>query len=910
MNRSVLSFFIFLFFTASFVYGQGEYPKKITSVEGITEYHLENGLKVLLFPDQSKQTITVNITYLVGSRHEGYGETGMAHLLEHMVFKGTPDHPDIPKELSDHGARPNGTTFFDRTNYYETFAATDENLNWALDLEADRMINSYIAAEDLESEMTVVRNEYESGENDPTSVLYKRILSAAYTWHNYGNVTIGARADIENVPIDRLQAFYHKYYQPDNAVLTVAGKIDEAETLKLVDKYFSSIPKPDRKLIPTYTEEPTQDGERIVNLRRAGDIQSVACLYHIPSGLHPDADALAVLVQALTTQPSGRIYKRLVETQKATNAFAVNFALREPGFAVFLANVLKENDLEETKAILVNILDSLRYDPIPAEEVERTKAELLKYVELSLSNTENVGLELSEYIAMGDWRMMFISRDRIEAVTAEDVARVAEFYFKPSNRTLGTFVPEDAPERVEVPKSPSIERLVDGYKGRKVMDQGEAFDPTPENIENRSNKGTLASGLQYTLLAKETKGNIVTAQIGLRFGNEKTLFGKQIVASLAPALLDKGTSTMTRQDIKDFFDQRKASVNFSGGQGRCFVRIQTTRENLEEVLEKVIEILKDPVFPETEFETLVNQRIASIEESKSEPFSKANQVLSRHMSDYPKGHIFYVATPEEQIESYKAVKLEDVKAFYKEYFGAGSSSSSTVVGEFEEDNIKKILEEGLGDWKTKFPYDRPVSKVFTGKPINEEIGTPDKANAVFFALQEIPMKDSDPDYPALYVGNYLLGGGFLNSRLATRIRQKEGLSYGVGSFFSADGKDESATFGAQAIYNPDNKEALEKAFFEELQKVIDEGFTQEELDAAKKGLLQQSTVTRAQDASLLLILNNNMFYNRDMSYYSDFDKKIENLTLAQVNAAFKKYIKPDQLNVAKAGDFKNKVDKP
>src|SRR5262245_26537284 len=215
---------------------------RITSVEGITEYQLANGLRVLLFPDQSKSTITVNVTYLVGSKHENYGETGMAHLLEHMVFKGSTRHTNIPKELQDHGSRPNGTTSYERTNYFETFSATDANLEWALDLESDRMVNSFIAKKDLDSEMTVVRNEFEQGETSPLRVLYERVLSTAYLWHNYGKSTIGSRSDIENVPIDRLQAFYRAHYQPDNAVLVVAGKIDETKTLGLIAKYFGPIP--------------------------------------------------------------------------------------------------------------------------------------------------------------------------------------------------------------------------------------------------------------------------------------------------------------------------------------------------------------------------------------------------------------------------------------------------------------------------------------------------------------------------------------------------------------------------------------------------------------------------------------------------------------------------------------------
>ncbi len=319
--------------------------QKITSVEGITEYLLPNGLHVLLFPDASKPIITVNITYKVGSRHEGYGETGMAHLLEHLVFKGTPRHPNIPQELSEHGARPNGTTSFDRTNYFETFDATDENLKWALDLESDRMVNSFIAKKDLESEMTVVRNEYERGENDPGSVLYKRMLAGVFQWHNYGHSTIGEKSDIERAPIERLQAFYHNYYQPDNAVLVITGKFDEQKTLDLVVEYFGKIPKPERQLIPTYTAEPTQDGERQVVLRRTGEVQVFSCMYRIPAGSHADYAALAVLGNLLTDEPSGRLYKALVDTKKAVSISGGASGFAEAGIWASTPTRAKTNPL-------------------------------------------------------------------------------------------------------------------------------------------------------------------------------------------------------------------------------------------------------------------------------------------------------------------------------------------------------------------------------------------------------------------------------------------------------------------------------------------------------------------------------------------------------------------------------------
>src|SRR5262252_9293785 len=219
---------------------------KVTSVEGITEYRLDNGLKVLLFPDNSKPSVTVNVTYLVGSRNEGYGETGMAHLLEHMLYKGTTKHGDVKAELTAHGAQFNGSTSYDRTNYFETLTATDENLRWALEMEADRMVNSRVSRQDLDSEMTVVRNEFENGENSPPRILDERVRSTAYLWHAYGHSPIGSRSDIEHVPIENLQAFYRKYYQPDNAMLVVAGKFDAAKTLAWINDAFGKIPKPTR----------------------------------------------------------------------------------------------------------------------------------------------------------------------------------------------------------------------------------------------------------------------------------------------------------------------------------------------------------------------------------------------------------------------------------------------------------------------------------------------------------------------------------------------------------------------------------------------------------------------------------------------------------------------------------------
>lgn len=881
--------------------------ERITSVEGITEYRLANGLRVLLFPDQTKQTITVNMTYLVGSGYENYGETGMAHLLEHMVFKGTPKHQNIPQELTEHGARPNGSTSFDRTNYFETFAATDVNLDWALDLESDRMINSYIARKALDSEFSVVRNEFELGENNPIRVIIDKGLASAYQWHNYGKTTIGARSDIENVDIDRLQAYYRLYYQPDNSVLMVAGKFDEGKTLNLIDKYFSPIPRPARVLPKPYTVEPTQDGERAVMVRRVGDVQIAATFYHVPAGSHPDFAAIDILGQILGDTPSGRLYKALVETKKASNVFNFSFQQREPGISIFFTQVGRDVALEPAREGLVQVVESFADNPPTKEEVERARGSLIKNIDLALNSSENIGLEMSEWAAMGDWRLFFLHRDRLKKVTPEDVQRVAAKYFKAANRTLGIFVPTPKPERAEVPAAPDIAAMLKDYKGEAAVASGEAFDPAPANIEAKTTRST-AGNLKVALLPKKTRGNGVFAALTLRFGDEKSLANRSTAAEMAGAMLMRGTAKHTRQQIQDELDKLKARVSVFGGATQAGVSIETTRDNLPAVLRLVAEILREPVFPATEFDLLRQERITGLESQRSEPTVIGQVAFRKHINPYPKGDVRYVSTFDESIADLKVTTLDDAKKFYADFYGA-SNGEFAVVGDFDDKEIGKLAGELFGNWKSPRPFARVESKFSDVAPLLQTFQTPDKANAFFIAGLNVKMRDDDPDYPAMVMGNYMLGGGFLNSRLATRLRQKEGLSYGVSSQFGASSLDQSGSFLALAIYAPQNVVRLETAFNEEIARALKDGFTAEELAAAKSGYLQGRQVNRSQDAGLSRTLSSYLFLGRTLAWDAEFEKQVAALTPEQVVAALRRHIDSSKLTILKAGDFEKNPPK-
>ncbi|HYC84053.1 MAG TPA: pitrilysin family protein, partial [Chryseosolibacter sp.] len=738
--------------------------------------------------------------------------------------------------------------------------------------------------------------------NDPFGVLMERVQSTAFLWHNYGKSTIGSRADIENVPIEKLQAFYRKYYQPDNAVLTVVGKIDEAKTLQMINEKFGVIPKPARTIDPTYTVDPTQDGERSVVLKRVGDVQVAITAYHIPAGSHPDYAAISVLARILGSQPSGRLYKALVDTKKASFTGAFSFQWKEPGLLMTYAQILKEKSLDDAKQTMLQTLDGIGANPPTQEEVDRAKNELVKNIELMFNSSERIGLTLSESIGAGDWRLLFLTRDRIKDVKLDDVKRVAAQYLKADNRTVGVFIPTEKPERAEIPPTPDVEALVKDYKGNQNIAAGEEFDPSPMNIEKRTTRSKLPNGMGLAFLPKKTRGESVEARLTLRFGDEKSLMNKSTAAEFAGTLLMRGTSKHTRQQLKDEFDRLKANVFVSGSATQAVVNVTTTRPNLVEVLKLVAEVLKEPAFPADEFEKLKNEQLADIESQRSEPQPIAMTYIQRHINPYPATDPRYITTFDEDVANIKAIKLDDIKAFHKSFYGA-SDATMSVVGDFDAGEIQNLVNELFGSWKSPQPYGRLVNKAAVVNTINESFQTPDKANAFFVAAYNFEFRDDHIDYPALVLGNFMLGGGFLNSRLATRIRQKEGISYGVGSNFNAGALDAVGSFFAYAIYAPENAEKLEAAFREEIQKVITEGFTAEEIAAAKSGWSQSRTVNRSQDGSLAGTLNHYLFLKRDLQWDKTFEEKVLALTPEQINAAMKKHLNPEKINIVKAGDF-------
>jgi len=870
-------------------------PKGVTlgpSVEGITEYRLANGLKVLLFPDASRPTITVNVTYLVGSRHENYGETGMAHLLEHLLFKGTRKNPDITGQFARRGMDFNGTTSLDRTNYYEVFQASPDNLDWALQMEADRMVNSPVLQKDLASEMTVVRNEFESGENSPGNMLFKRMQSVAYDWHSYGRSTIGNRSDIENVKIGNLQAFYRTWYQPDNAVLLVAGKFDPGTTLAKIGRLFGAIPKPKRALPQFWTVEPTQDGERSFAVRRQGDVQIVAVGYKVPSDLHGDAEALGFASEILGDAPNGRLHKLLVETGKASQVFGFAQSGFAPGLQLFGAVVKKGEPIEPVREALTQAVEEFAKTPPTGEEMERVRRSYMNTIERSLNDPQAVGVALSEMIALGDWRLYFLSRERLKSTSGEQVAAASGKYFMRSNRVSGTFLPEDAPQRAAIPAAPTVEAVMKDFKPSTSTLVSEDFDPSQANIMKRTQL-TTAGGVKLALLPKKNRGETVTVDLRQHLGDEKNLFGKGAISALTRAMLMRGTTQYSRAQLADAFDKLKMS-----GSAQHF---QTTRENLPEALKLAAHVLREPAFPASEFEQLRKQMLVGLEASRAEPQSVASRALAVHFDRYPRGDVRHANTFEEDIEDVKAVRLDDLPAFHREFHNS-SPAEMAIVGDFDPQQIVPLVDRLFGSWRAPAKV-APILMQHAEVPATSRmLDTPDKENGFYTARLNLDLNIEDPDYPALMLANYIFGEGGLKSRLMDRIRQKDGLSYGGGSSLDGGDLDRAGAFSISAIAAPQNLKKLDSAVRAELARALKDGFTAAELADAKSGLMQQRLQNRANDAVLASGWTGFLYRGRTYEWSAAFEGKLAAVTLAQLNAAFRKAIDPAKLTVIMAGD--------
>ena len=882
-------------------------PRRVASIEGITEYRLDNGLRVLLFPDASKATVTVNITYLVGSRQEGYGETGMAHLLEHMLFKGTPSHDKIMELLEQHGADYNGSTNEDRTNYYETLPSTPENLAFAIALEADRMIHSRIARADLDKELTVVRNELENDENDEAGILSERMHESAFVWHGYGRPTIGARSDIEHVPVAALEAFYRRWYQPDNAVLVIAGRFDEKAALALVGEQLGAIARPSRVLPAPYTVEPAQDGERTVMLRRAGDAPIFGLLYHGVPCAHPDFAAEQAIAAILTARPWGRLHHALIESGLAGELTANVDPMAEPGVFELTARLVAGAPVERARGKMIAIVEGLARTPVTALELRRFQARALRDFDLALMSSDKIGVELSEWAAAGDWRLLFLHRDRVKALTIADVQRVAAAYLVAANRTEGQFLPTDEPRRAPIVNQPDVTALVAGYHGGVAIAEGEAFEPTAAHLEERARRITLANGMKVALVQKKTRGASVSVSLSLHAGSADDWRGHLGAALLLPHVALRGSRRLDEQAVEDELDRLRATIEVPPGLAptgdpTAQFAITTVRAALPEVLALAAELVERPALSARALEAVKSEQLALLDQIDQQATQRAQLALTARLMPYPVDDARRTPSIEELRARIRKVTRAELMQLHQNLWG-GDAAELAIVGDFDTALVEQVLRKELGGWRAKKPWRHIARKPSTVPASDELVRMPDREGAAVGVGLGLPLRDDDVDYPALLLASHILGGG-ARSRISRRLREEEGLSYGAQSTLLGDDEDPESALVAIASCAPQNARRALALLVEEVTRLVVKGVDDSELAEAKQTYRLARRAELVQDELVAARLVEALHVGRTLAFDRDVDARVDALTSRELAAAIGRHLDPAKLVQVIAGDVK------
>jgi zinc protease len=891
VSIAILSFFAPRAFSA---------PLPDVSMGGVNQYHLANRLMVLLIRDPGASNVTVNVVYRVGSSDEKDGERGLAHLLEHLLFKGTPSHPDIPSEIASRGGRANGNTWTDRTCYFQTLPARLENLRWALSLESERMTKARITAEELDKERGVVINELVRGENDPISVLMNRMESVAFDWHSYGKPTIGNRMDLERLSLDRVLDFYRSFVRPDNGALIISSPFEDEVVLKEVERFFGSIEVPSYPVPRMVSQELGQDGERMVKLYLPGQYGAVGLVYHGPAGSSRKAAAFQVLMEIMGAEPSGRLYRDLVMKGVAGAVWAGAFMFRDSSTAIALAQLPGGSNPESALAAMIDSVEGRR--GFTAEEVHQAKQRILKRMDLKYASPDELAVELTEWVARGDWRLFFVHRSRVEDVTAEEVNALAERYLVKYNRTAGIFEPSSSDVRVMVPSGEPIGEEELRRAAESPLMEGESLGVTLDEMERRVQRFTLG-GLKVGLIDKRTRGGWVYARLGLEIGNPEDLKGKALVGELMGRYLGRGAGGMSREELDRAFDEMRALVSFSGSPTGVTVDLKAPSENFGKALDLVALCLKEPRFSKEQLKTLKLELRSEIEDQMDDPSALAEEVLDEAFNPYPKGDVRRPLTMKERLEGMESVGLNELKAFHRQFFGL-SEGQLGVVGPVDGDWLRKKLEDLFSGWSPKVRYRRVEYPFVPVEGGVQRVQVNGKPNATVAAWSPVRINQESPDYPDLLVAVNVLGGGWLDSRLARRIRHHDGTSYGVRLSLRVFDPDDSGRLEFWAIASPKDVPRVKESFKEELRRALNEGFSSQEVERAKSFILEGVKVDRSQDSRLPRQLEKDLFLGRDFLWHRAMEEAISKVTPDSALKALRRHLSGEgAFLIVEAGSF-------
>ena len=892
--------------------------KKIKELGGIEEYlYQPNGMNILLLRDNASPVATVQIVYRVGSKNEVLGNTGSTHLLEHLMFKGTPTFnkkrgTTITDVLQNTGAQLNATTWYDRTNYFETLPS--DKIGLALQIEADRMRNSLLLKEDKEAEMTVVRNEFERGENDPNSLLDKEIWAAAYIAHPYHHSTIGWKSDIEKAPIEVLRNFYNTYYWPDNATLTIIGDFKKENVFELIEKYFGGITKAPNAMPQPYTEEPQQYGPRKIIVKKPGELGVVNKAYKIPGALHEDLPALNILGEIIGAGPSAILNKTFVDTRMGIYSYASATNFKEVGLFTIGVGFPTTSKHEDIDAKIGEVVAKIQKEGVTQDEVNRVVAKISAQTILGRDGSGVIASELNEAIAAGDWTDYVTGIDRLKKVTPADVLRVAKKYLVEDQSTTGYFIPkqsgsnegleakaenfmpDNAPFYYRDPKHNLVEEGISSEQKHTVNKVFDVKEIAAEKTASSFKREKIA-GIDVVSVKTSAK-DFMTVAASISLGNFANEGKNEMIPSLTTAMLSKGTTLNDKFKFSEKLQKLGVNINIGASNTKINIGFKCLKKDLDQVIALLAEELRSPLFDTKEFENLKQQFTGNIQQNLNDPGERGGIALAQAI--YPKGNPNYSLSVEDDLANIKNATLDEVKAFHKKYFGP-ASMHLVIVGDTEGANLNAALKKSFKNWNGGVAETLKFEDAAKKPSKTEVITIAEKPSAELFVGQYTGLKRADADYIPFYIGNYTLGAGFAG-RLMQTVRDNDGLTYNISSGLGGNITTGGYWF-VNASFNPTLFQKGLDATMVQVKKWVNDGITEEELENKKTNLIGSFKVGMSTTNGMTRTILSFVERGLEPNYIEQYPKDIEKVTLEQVNNAIKKYIQLDKMIVIKAGSL-------
>ncbi len=880
--------------------------EKIDSFRGIDQYRLKsNDMTILLVPDHTSPVFTFMVVYHVGSRNEAPGNTGSAHLLEHMIFNKSTEnfgkangHKTFQEVLYEAGAdfsSTNMTTWYDRMNGYSTLPA--DKLELAMRIEADRLGRGLILDSERQSEMSVVRNEYEIGENNPWQALWKATVASAIQAHPYHWNTIGYRSDIEGVTTEKLREHYRSFFHPNNAEALLVGDFDTEKALALFDREFGAFPKSTKPIPQVITVEPPQEGERRTVVQRPGTVGMVMIAWMRPGALDPDFIPLEVLNTILADGVNSRLYRALVEQGLATRVQANNFTLKDPYPLLVDATLAQGKTHEEVEKAIKAAVAELAEKGVTEEEVKRAQQQIEVAVIRSRDGTYNFASNLGESIASTNWKWFLTYIDSIKAVTAADVKRVAASYLVPNRATVGWFIP-GSPAAPASP--PAVRPASSPVVAAESTPSRVAAKPATGSFAKRTTRKVLKNGLILDVVENHSVPTV--AFRGLAFaGDTAAPADKPALASLTAKMLQRGTMSRTKEQIGALLDGVGATRFYGTNTTEAVINANGMSRDLPLLLEIVADELKSPAFHAEELAKAKKELENDYLQAADNTFTRAYERLSQIV--YREGHPYYVPGKDKLVASVNAATADDLRAFHRErYIGAGLILA--IVGDVDTAKTIALVEKHLGDIpKGERISFASVARTAPGdKGVREAVTMRGKANMNILMGTASGLRRTDSDYEAALIANAALGQNSLSSRIGKRVRDTEGLSYNLWSrYFNTD--DVDGMWFVNVNVAPQNLAKAMASTTDEIVKFGREGVTEAEVEAQKSFFAGNYQVGLGSNAGIASALIQAEKFGYGPKYLDEFPARIKAVTRDQVNAATKKHFFPDKLHVIVAGDL-------